>query len=623
MAPGGIDAPEPRRVKTPAPQSGPRQPTVLTWVALSLLLLAMWRGFSPDAGGKAIPYSEFKARLERGEIEQVIVGEAELRGVVRPPGAKDEDTWLFRSVRVSDETLVANLDARGVEYRGERTSGLAKLLVAWILPLALLVALWAFLMRRAGGQARSMLSIGKSHARLVAEHTGVTFEDVAGCDEAKAELEEVVDFLRNPGRYVALGARIPKGVLLVGPPGTGKTLLARAVAGEAGVPFFEISGSDFVEMFVGVGASRVRDLFENAKKRAPCIVFIDELDAIGRQRGVHLGTANDEREQTLNQLLVELDGFSANEGVIVLSATNRPDVLDAALLRPGRFDRQVVVDAPDRPGREAVLRVHAHNKPLADDVDLARLAAGTPGLVGADLANVLNEASLLAARLGQHTITQADLETAVEKVVAGPERRSRRLNPETRRRVAGHEAGHALVAWHCPGADPVHKISIVPRGHAALGYTLQLPGEDHYVMTRDELLDRMRGLLGGRAAEALLFGDVSTGAEDDLQKATVLARRMVTMYGMSESLGLLHCGLRNGPARGSTNGEHTQQDCADTTATLIDDEVRALLAAAYADAQRILSEHREDLERVAARLLEVETLDAGGFSALVEPATHA
>jgi cell division protease FtsH len=465
---------------------------------------------------------------------------------------------------------------------------------------------------------QTVMSIGKSKAKLIADKdTGVTFNDVAGCDEAKYELQEVVDFLKNPGRYQALGARIPKGILLVGPPGTGKTLLARAVAGEAHVPFFSLSGSDFVEMFVGVGAARVRDLFDQAKKHAPCIIFIDEIDAIGGQRSVHVGLVNDEREQTLNQLLAEMDGFEANVGVLILGATNRPDILDRALLRPGRFDRQVVLDSPDIDGREAILKVHARDKRLAPDVDLRRIAQATPGFSGADLANALNEAALLAARRGASAITQEDLEEAVEKVVAGPERKSRRLDPEQKRRVAFHEVGHALVAAYSEHADPVHKISVVPRGRAALGYTMQLPIEEQFLMTRAELVDRIKGMLGGRAAEEEVFDDVSTGAENDLDHATALARQMVCLYGMSEQVGLVHVGTRPDGYLPIPTGSPPQRDCSEETARLIDEEVKKLLDDAHETARVILKEHRDQLELVANELLKRETLDAAAFNVLI------
>jgi len=477
------------------------------------------------------------------------------------------------------------------------------------------------MMRQAQGTNNQAMSFGKSRARMfLGNKTVVTFNDVAGVDEAKQELTEVVEFLKYPEKFNSLGAKIPKGVLLTGPPGTGKTLLARAVAGEAKVPFFSLSGSDFVEMFVGVGAARVRDLFEQAKQQAPCIVFVDELDAIGRARGVHLSNINDEREHTLNQLLVEMDGFAPNSGVVLLAATNRPDVLDPALMRPGRFDRQVVLDSPDVVGREAILHVHARNKRLAPDVDLGAVARGTPGFSGADLANALNEAALLAARRGQDRIGQREIEEAVEKVVAGPERKSRRLDAAEKRRVAVHESGHALVAIHSPQADPVHKISIVPRGRAALGYTLQLPTGDRYLLTAAALRDKLRSLLGGRAAEDVVFGDVSTGAENDLEAATALARRIVCQFGMGKAVGLMHVAREPGwmPV-GAAGG--LQRDCSEETAHAIDDEVRALLDDAYADAKRLLVQRRGQLDAVAAALLERETLDAAALHALLGEAT--
>jgi cell division protease FtsH len=486
-----------------------------------------------------------------------------------------------------------------------------------VLPIAVMLILWNLLARRMSGPGQSLFSIGKSRARLVADpDTGVTFDDVAGCDEAKFELQEVVNFLKNPKQYEEVGARIPKGVLLIGPPGTGKTLLARAVAGEAHVPFFLISGSDFVEMFVGVGAARVRDLFQQAKGHAPCIIFIDELDAIGRQRGVHVGSVNDEREQTLNALLVEMDGFEPNIGVLLLAATNRPEVLDRALLRPGRFDRQVIVDAPDLSGREAILKVHSKNKHLAPDVDMHRIAAATAGFSGADLANVLNEAALLAARHQAVVISHKDLEDAIEKVIAGPERKSRRLNEEDKRRVAYHEMGHALVAAHTLHADAVHKISIVPRGRAALGYTLQLPTEDQFLLTRSELVDRIRGLLGGRAAEEIVLGEVSTGAQNDLERATAIGRQMVAMYGMSDRVGLGSCAQRQ-PTFLNSSESQIQRDCSEETAREIDQEVRKLLDESYDDAKEVLSAHRDELELLTAELIKHEAMDGKTFYSLI------
>jgi cell division protease FtsH len=484
--------------------------------------------------------------------------------------------------------------------------------------MALLTVLFVLLLRTTGRSAGAQaIGFGRSKAKLVPEKgTGVTFEDVAGCDEAKAELREMVAFLKDPKRFTALGARIPKGVLLLGPPGTGKTLLARAMAGEAGVPFFSINGSDFVEMFVGVGAARVRDLFDQAKAKAPCIVFVDEVDAVGRQRGVSMGVVNDEREQTLNQLLSEMDGFEANSGVILLAATNRPEILDRALLRAGRFDRQVVLDSPDRTGREAILRVHARGKALAPDVDLSRIAQSTPGMSGADLANALNEAALAAAQAGGKEIHQVDVEQAIERVVAGPERRSRRLGADEKRRVAYHESGHAIVAAHCEHADPIRKISIVPRGRAALGYTLMLPEEDQLLRTREQLQDRLTVLLGGRAAEILRLGGPSTGAQDDLETATALARQMVTMFGMSERVGL-PCWARPADGRFLPVEGALQRDCSEATAREIDEEVRRLLDEAYERARDLLVGHVEELERVARELLERETLDRGRFDELL------
>ena len=540
----------------------------------------------------------------------------------KPDTAKPDTAKLglfsFYTVRVDDDKLIEELQAHGVDYKGVRQGPLSSLILAWVLPIILLVGLWLFVSRRIGAAGQAMLSFGKSRARLVADKdTGVTFADVAGCDEAKYELQEVVDFLKNPKRYEALGAKIPKGVLLVGPPGTGKTLLARAVAGEAKVAFYSLSGSDFVEMFVGVGASRVRDLFAQAKATTPCIIFIDELDAIGRQRGVHVGNVSDEREQTLNQLLVEMDGFAANVGIIILAATNRPDVLDRALLRPGRFDRQVVVDAPDIDGREAILKVHSRDKPLAADVNLKHVAQGTPGFSGADLANALNEAALLAARRNASEIHQQDLEEAIEKVVAGPERKSRRLDADERRRVAFHEVGHALVAAHSAHADPVHKISIVPRGRAALGYTLQLPEGQQFLMTRSELVDRIRGMLGGRAAEEIVFDEVSTGAENDLERATSLARQMVCSFGMSDRLGLVHCGHRTNPFMSPLDDGTLERDFSERTAEQVDNEVKQILDDAYAKAKQILTNHRDQLERVSEELMRRESLDAQAFKELL------
>ncbi|HEY2799854.1 MAG TPA: ATP-dependent zinc metalloprotease FtsH [Chthoniobacterales bacterium] len=639
------------------------------WFFLIIVALQwFWLEAAHQLTVRTIPYSEFKTMLAKGRLINATIGDSEITGKIRgnPPVAAPKKTtgeksspapaatantvkaadekknpqnaktsgsqsagkgkappkpasFLFRTVPVDDPNLVAEMQKAGVEFSGEHPSFLSQFLWSWIVPIAVMFFIWQFLARRLGGLRQGLMSFGSSKAKLVADkETGVTFADVAGCDEAKFELQEVVSFLKDPTRYEALGATIPKGVLLVGPPGTGKTLLARAVAGEAHVPFFLISGSDFVEMFVGVGASRVRDLFEKAKAQAPCIVFIDELDAIGRQRGVHVGAVNDEREQTLNQLLVGMDGFEANVGVIILAATNRPEVLDRALLRPGRFDRQVVVDAPDLDGRSAVLQLHVRGKPLAAGVDLRKLAAQTPGFSGADLANVTNEAALLAARRSEEKITQKDLEDAVEKVVAGPERKSRRLSDEEKRRVAFHETGHAVVAQYSKYADPVHKISIIPHGRAALGYTMQLPTADRYLISRTALIDKIKGMLGGRAAEEIVFQEISTGAENDLGHATALARQMVAVYGMSDVIGLVHCAQRQNPMLGGMVDGVLQRDCSDQTAREIDEEVKKLLEKAYAEAKSLLQQHRVQLDRVAEELLKTETLDAPAFAKLIE-----
>jgi cell division protease FtsH len=627
---------------SPAPREGGRweRPGALAaYFALGLLALWAWQESFKSLSDREIPYSEFRAALQRGDVLEVRIAEQFIEGRLatsappepRPADAQpvplpkdapradaERESVRFRTARVEDPRLVEELAARHVEFSGVQPSLLREFLLSWLVPIGLIAVFWGLLARRMTGAGASLMSFGRSRARLVAEsEPGVRFADVAGCDEAKLELQEIVDFLQRPERYRALGAKIPKGVLLVGPPGTGKTLIARAVAGEAGVPFFSLSGSEFVEMFVGVGAARVRDLFEQAQRSAPCLVFIDELDAIGRQRGVALGPANDEREQTLNQLLVELDGFEANAGVILLSATNRPDVLDRALLRPGRFDRHVLIDSPDAEGREAILRVHARAKPLDPDVDLNGIARATPGLSGADLANVMNEAALLAARAGARSIAQSHVEAALEKVVAGPERRSRRLSAQDKRRVAYHEVGHALVASLSRFADPVHKISIIPRGRAALGFTLQLPEEQQLLMTRAELLERIRVLLGGRAAESVAFEDVSTGAADDLERATALARQLVAIHGMGRSVGLVHSARPRSPAGLGVAESGLERDCSEATAREIDQEVRQILDDGFAAARKLLSDHRDALETAAAELERRETLDGTRFRELI------
>jgi len=590
---------------------------------IMLLVLWGWQAVVNQFEVRTIPYSEFRAHLARHEVVNAVVKQDEILGRITPqsvPSTNIQTTatnatvastaaFPFRTLRIEDPDLVKDLQASGAQYTGERPSFLTQFLLSWVLPLAVLLGIWSFAGRRMGMAGQSLFGFGKSTARLVeGEKTGVSFADVAGCEEAKLELKEVIDFLKNPTRYKEIGAKIPKGVLLIGPPGTGKTLLARAVAGEAKVPFFSLSGSDFVEMFVGVGAARVRDLFQQAKQHSPCIIFIDELDAIGQKRSIHLGAVNDEREQTLNQLLAQMDGFEPNAGVIILAATNRPEVLDTALLRPGRFDRQVVVDTPDLDGREAILNVHARGKPLADGVDLRQLAQATAGFSGADLANVLNEAALLAARRGADEISQADLEDALEKVVAGPERKSRRLTDSQKRRIAFHELGHALVAAYSPDADPVRKITIVPHGHAALGYTLQVPTQDQFLLSKAELLTRLRGMLGGRASEELEYGDLTTGAQNDLEHATAVARQMVCLYGMSERVGLANCAQR-APAYLPGEPFQLQRDCSEQTAREIDEEVKKILDSCYAEAKQLLTAHQTELGQAVAVLLKRETLD--------------
>ena len=524
-----------------------------------------------------VPYSQFKAWVQEDKVAEVSITETIIHGKLKEGRDQDGAQW-FQTVRVDDPGLVRLLEEKNVEFGGVIISTLWKDVASWVVPILVFAAIWFWLLRKLGqGAGGGFMRIGKSKAKVYMEKDIPTrMKDVAGVDEATEELFEVVEFLRTPEKYTKIGGKIPKGVLLVGPPGTGKTLLAKAIAGEAGVPFFSISGSEFVEMFVGVGAARVRDLFEQAQAKAPCIIFIDELDAIGKARGSG-PMAHEEREQTLNQLLVEMDGFDPRVGVILLAATNRPEILDQALLRAGRFDRQVLVDRPDRVGRAAILAIHANAIKLAPGVELENIAAMTPGMVGADLANVVNEAALLAIRRGRETVEEEDFQEAVERVIAGLEKKNRVLSQEERRRVAHHEVGHALIAISLPGSDPVHKISIIPRGIAALGYTLQLPTEDRYLLTRTELENRIAVLLGGRAAEELVFGEASTGAADDLQKATSIARRMVMDYGMSDTLGTVALDQSVKPtflptAESSSNGTYSEK-----TAQEIDSEVRRLI----------------------------------------------
>jgi len=553
---------------------------------------------------KEIKYSEFVSLVEKNQIEEVTIAEEKrtIDGVLR-------DGTIFKTYAPEDPQLINKLLARDVvvDSKPPPEPTWWSYLVSF-LPTLFLLGVMFFLMQQMQGGGSRVMSFGKSRAKLhTEEKTKVTFDDVAGAEEAKQDLEEVVEFLKQPKKFLDLGARIPKGVLLYGPPGTGKTLLARAVAGEAGVPFFSISGSDFVEMFVGVGASRVRDLFEQAKKMAPCIIFIDEIDAVGRQRGAGLGGGHDEREQTLNQLLVEMDGFGANEGIVVLAGTNRPDVLDPALLRPGRFDRQIVVDKPDLKGRKAILEVHIKGKPVEENVKIEVLARKTPGFTGADLFNLVNEAALLAARRAKKRITMSEFEEATERVIAGPERKSRLISEKEKQIVAHHEGGHALVAKMLDNADPVHKISIIPRG-GALGYVLQLPVEDRYLITKSEILDRIIVMLGGRVAEHLIFNEISTGAQNDLERATDLARRMVCEYGMSDKIGPIVLGKGQGEVflgRDFTRNRNYSEE----VANLIDNEIKRIVEGCYEKAKKILLENKEKLEEIAKLLLEKETIE--------------
>ena len=604
----------------------------LVYVLVAAIVLSLLQSWLLAPRTVELPMSKFLELLRGGQIEKVALTEREVRGVAKPGAlpapqsaagdrlrhvlGTDQDLRVFTVTRipgVDEQWLVTELEKQKVEFAGRiETTFWKDLLFGWVIPLAVMIGIWMFLMRRVGGGPTQALSFGRSKHKIYdRKELKTTFGDVAGVDEAKAELVEIVDFLKNPKKYQRLGGRIPKGVLLVGQPGTGKTLLARAIAGEADVPFFTLSGSEFVEMFVGVGASRVRDLFEQAKDKAPCIIFIDELDAIGKSRAGSTGFVggHDEREQTLNQLLAEMDGFDSSKGVIIIAATNRPEVLDQALLRPGRFDRQVVVDKPDVRGREAILRLHARNVVLGPSVDLGVIAARTPGFAGADLANIVNEAALLAARKDKNAVEMADFEEAIDRVVAGLEKRSRVLSDKERDIVAHHEMGHAFVAASVAHADPVHKVTIIPRGIAALGMTYQLPTEDRFLMTRSELEDRIAVLLGGRVAEELVYGEVSTGAHNDLERATDLARLMVMKYGMSERVGLATYGERVPQFLKGVPGWGGERDFSEDTARAIDAEVRELLERLQDRVRGILTSKKAALVAGAAELKQVETLE--------------
>ena len=613
------NVPNPRG-KKPGDRRLPARPGSSTmWYVLSVvLLLALAQAFYLSLqGGQTLSYSDFKKLVREGQVQEVTVAEDSVRGTLKQsPGGQPAK---FTTIRIEDPKLLEDLEAHGVKHTGEVASRWLDQVFGLIIPLVFLIALWSFFFRRMGGAEGGVMSFARSRAKIYADDdVKVRFGDVAGVDEAEEELREIVEFLKNPKKYTSIGGRIPKGVLLVGPPGTGKTLLARAVAGEAKVPFFSLSGSEFVEMFVGVGAARVRDLFAQAEGKAPCIIFIDELDALGKVRIQTPMGSHEEREQTLNQLLAEMDGFDGRKGIIIMGATNRPEVLDPALLRPGRFDRQVLVDKPDIRGREEILRIHVKDVRVGDVVDLKVIAARTAGFAGADLANLVNEAALLAARREKTAVDMKDFDEAIDRVIAGLEKK-RVMNDKERRIVAFHESGHAIVASTLPGLDPVHKISIVARGFGALGYTMQLPLEDRYLMTRQDLHSQLAVLLGGRSAEEIAFGEISTGAQNDLQRATDIARAMVTEFGMSDALGAVNY---NGHKRGQfldTPFFQERGTYAEETALKIDLEVKRILTEAHEEARRILREKRDVLDVLSERLLVKEVIEADELRAIMGP----
>jgi cell division protease FtsH len=576
------------------------------------VLLGLAQVYYMTPAGRSIPYSEFKNLLKEGQVAEVTIGEQQIRGQLK------QEPRAFMTTRVEDSKLTEELEAKGVKYNGELTNRWLPELLGWIVPLLFFLGIWGFFFRRMGGAEGGVMSFARSRAKIYADdEVKVRFTDVAGVDEAREELKEIVEFLKNPKKYTNLGGRIPKGVLLVGPPGTGKTLLARAVAGEAHVPFFSLSGSEFVEMFVGVGAARIRDLFHQAEAKAPCIVFIDELDALGKVRVQSPLGSHEEREQTLNQLLAEMDGFDSRKGVIIMGATNRPEVLDPALLRPGRFDRQVLVDKPDVKGREEILRIHVKGVKVASDVDLKVVAARTAGFAGADLANLVNEAALLAARNDKPAVDMKDFESAIDRLVAGLEKK-RVMSVKEREIVAYHESGHAIVATVLPGLDPVHKISIVQRGFGALGYTMQLPLEDRYLMQRRDLENQLAVLLGGRTAEEIALQEISTGAQNDLLRATDIARAMVTEFGMSDALGAVNYDSNKRARFLDIPMPQERGLYAEETAQKIDAEIKRLLTTAHDTAHRILTHNREKLERVTRRLLEVEVMEGEELRRLLD-----
>ena len=604
---------------------GGRPTFSIWWVLGTLLLLAVVQAWILAPAGQSIPYSEFKSLMRGGQVAEVTVGDTAITGRLKQPRGEGRNaSTQFTSTRIEDPKLVEELEAHQVKYTGEIVSRWLPEILGWIIPLVLLVAVWSFFFRRMSGAEGGVMSFARSKAKIYAEDdVKVSFSDVAGVDEAEEELKEIVEFLRNPRKYTNLGGRIPKGVLLVGPPGTGKTLLARAVAGEAKVPFFSLSGSEFVEMFVGVGAARVRDLFAQAEGKAPCIVFIDELDALGKVRVQSPMGSHEEREQTLNQLLAEMDGFDARKAVIIMGATNRPEVLDPALLRPGRFDRQVLVDKPDINGREQVLKIHTRNVKMVSEIDLRIIAGRTAGFAGADLANLVNEAALLAARKDKAAVDMRDFDEAIDRLIAGLEKK-RVMNSKEREIVAYHESGHAIVASSLPGLDPVHKISIVQRGFGALGYTMQLPFEDRYLMTRTDLLHQLSVLLAGRTAEELALGEISTGAQNDLQRASDIARAMVTEFGMSDSVGAINYAAQKRSRFLDVGMPNDSGPYAEETAQLIDREVKRIVSESHTVARHILNERRDTLEAVTRRLLEKEVMEGDELRAImVDSAPHA
>lgn len=605
----------PQGQKANMPEIESRTKLLIFFIIFTMLIAYLYNWEKEKAN--TIPYSEFKKLIKRGEIKECLISQ----NLIKAKAIINNEEKEIKIIKVDDKELIPLLEEYNVKYSGaEDQSWFYQILLSWIVPIILILLISNFIFKRVHGAGEQALSFGKNKAKLYANvGEKITFEDVAGIEEAKQEMMEMVDFLKSPQKFQRLGGKIPKGVLLVGPPGTGKTLLAKATAGEAGVPFFSMNGSEFVEMFVGVGAARVRDLFEQATKKAPCIIFIDEIDAIGRHRGgPSIMGSHDEREQTLNQLLSEMDGFDTKKGVIIMAATNRPDVLDPALLRPGRFDRQIIVDKPDLKGRKAILKVHTRNLKLADDVNLDSIAARTPGFAGADLANICNEAALLAARRDKNSIEMSDFEDAIDRVLAGPEKKTRLISQKEKEIVAYHEAGHALVAHFLPNTDPVTRISIIPRGIGSLGFTMQTPTEDRYLMTKSQLMDKLCTLLAGRAAEEIIFNEISTGAQNDLQNATDLAKSMVSEFGMNEKIGLLSFPDASSyfiPSKFLNQpGEYSEE-----TAREIELEVRNLLSELYSKVKNILKENEDKLHRLAKFLLEKETLEKKEFIELIGP----